>query len=548
MRHSHSFCPSKYTFHHFIMSSINVKPTLKLDTSQQMPPPSNPENPRPILKLNTASRQPSFSGDVGTPTPSAESRKIKIKISSQPTTPAATPLAQTPTITKSKAGRTSKPTQKLVESKKRPYDSDEDRPLSVTRHESRPSKTIKIKPTIFKPDRASNTASTPISTIKFKPRGEPVEHHPGDAYDSEASDREADPVRETTFILRVMPGAATEYLKKALAEGTIGVPKQNGGADFGVQFLDAKQRRAMVTIDGTHYAAVLVQLPTITEAMKSWDRKNMMKNSDIVEMLLCFATVNSETEAKTIALPSIATKNDYRWPHGLTPPMHDAYHRRFRKTVSEKQWQSTADQVAKLLEDDANALESHSELIWNEDDFSEDSDDEEDAEGEAEQDYFGDHAGVQDDMEEDAEDDEMLAAMEAELAESGMHHEEPAAATPAMQLEAQTPMTVEGNTPAAMPEILSEEDEDEDDDDDEDVEDGDDDEDDDVDEEQLVAERERKEKLDEIEHLKKSLDETIRQLSEVTAPILKKRVLLTKANLEKEIAVKKAALGLTDED
>ncbi|KAI1656659.1 TAFII55 protein conserved region-domain-containing protein [Daldinia decipiens] len=530
------------------MSSINVKPTLKLDTSQKMPPPSNPENPRPILKLNTASRKPSFSGDAGTPTPSGESRKIKIKISSQPTTPAATPVAQIPTLTKSKAGRTSKPTQKLVESKKRPYDSDEDRPLSVTRHESnRPSKTIKIRPTISKPDRASNVASTPISTIKFKPRGEPVQHHPGDAYDSEASDREVDPVRETTFILRVLPGAATEYLKKALAEGTIGLPKQNGGADFGVQFLDAKQRRAMVTIDGTHYAAVLVQLPTITEAMKSWDRKNMMKNSDIVEMLLCFATVKSEAEAKTIPLPPMAAKNDYKWPHGLTPPMHDAVHRRFRKTVSEKQWQSTATQVAKLLEDDANALESNTELIYNEGedsgDSDDDDDDEEDAEGEAE-DYFGDHAGAQDDMEEDAEDDEMLAAMEAELAESGMHHEEPAAATPAMQIDAQTPMTVEGNTPAAMQEIISEEDED--DDDDEDIEDGDDD--DDVDEEQLVAERERKEKLDEIEHLKKSLDETLRQLSEVTAPILKKRVLLTKANLEKEIAVKKAALGLTDED
>ncbi|KAI0117039.1 TAFII55 protein conserved region-domain-containing protein [Daldinia grandis] len=547
------------------MSSINVKPTLKLDTSQQMPPPSNPENPRPILKLNTASRQSSFSGDIGTPTPSGENRKIKIKINSQPTTPAATPIAQTPTLTKSKAGRTSKPTQKLVESKKRPYDSDEDRPLSVTRHESNPSsKLIKLKQTketretkqtkrakqtIPKPGRASNTATTPISTIKFKPRGEPVEHHPGDAYDSEASDREVDPVRETTFILRVMPGAATEYLKKALTEGTIGLPKHNGGADFGVQFLDAAQRRAMVTIDGTHYAAVLVQLPTITEAMKSWDRKNMMKNSDIVEMLLCFATVKNEVEAKTIALPPMATKNDYKWPHGLTPPMHDAVHRRFRKAVSEKQWQSTATQVAQLLEEDANALESHAEFIDNEDDDSGDTDDEEDAEGEAEQDYFGDHAGVQDDMEEDAEDDEMLAAMEAELAESGMHHEEPAPATPAMQLEVQTPMTVEGNTPAAMQEIISEEDED-DDDDDEDMEDGDDDDDDDddVDEEQLVAERERKEKLDEIEHLKKSLDETLRQLSEVTAPILKKRVLLTKANLEKEIAVKKAALGLTDED
>ncbi|OTA69220.1 hypothetical protein K449DRAFT_384144 [Hypoxylon sp. EC38] len=526
------------------MSSINVKPTLKLDTSQKMPPPSTAENPRPILKVNTGSRQPSFSGDLGTPTPSGENRKIKIKISSQPGTPAAT-AAPTPTVTKSKAGRTSKPTAKLIESKKRGYESDEDQPLSVSRQEAnRPSKMIKIKPTskssIIRAPIHSNSVNTPISSIKFKPRGEPVEHRPGDAYDSEASDREVDPTRESTFILRVLPGAPTDYLKKAIAEGTIGVPKQNGGADFGVQFLDAKQRRAMVTINGTHYAAVLVHLPTITEAMKSWDRKNMMKNSDLTEMLLCFQEVKNEHEAKTVPLPPMVIKNEHKWPHGLTPPMHDAVHRRFRKTLSEKQWQTSAARVAKLLEDDAAAIETHAEFLQDEDGYV-DSEDEEDAEGEAEQDYFGDVG-----MEEDAEDDEMLAAMEAELAETQMElpDEQQAAATPAMPIEAPTPMTVDANTPApAADEIISEEDEDDDEDEEDEDEDGEE-----VDEEQLVAERERKERLDEIEHLKKSLEETIRQLSQVQAPILKKRGLLTKANLEKEIAVKKAALGLTDED
>ncbi|KAI0842985.1 TAFII55 protein conserved region-domain-containing protein [Hypoxylon sp. FL0890] len=535
------------------MSSINVKPSLKLDTTQKMPPPSNTENPRPILKLNTGSRQASFSGDLNTPTPSGESRKIKIKISSQPGTPAAY-TAPTPTVTKSKAGRTSKPTAKLIESKKRGYDSDEeDQPLSVTRQEAgRPTKMIKIRPSvktnIAKVPSHSHGANTPISSIKFKPRGEPVEHRPGDAYDSEASDREVDPTRESTFILRVLPGTAVDYLKKAIADGTVGVPKQNGGADFGVQFVDAKQRRAMVTINGTHFAAVLVHLPTITEAMKSWDRKNMMKNSDITEMLLCFQEVNNEYEAKTVPLPPMVVKNEHKWPHGITPPMHDAVHRRFRKTLSEKQWQTSAERVAKLLEDDAAAIESHAEFLQDEDGYV-DSEEEEDAEGEADQDYFGDVGmdGMEgtEGMEEDAEDDEMLAAMEAELAESQLQlqQEEQAAATPVMPLEAQTPMTAEANTPApAAEEIISEEDEDDDDEEDED-EDAEE-----IDEEQLVAERERKEKLDEIEHLEKSLEDTIRQLSQFQAPLLKKRGLLTKANLEKEIAVKKAALGLTDED
>ncbi|KAI4860329.1 TAFII55 protein conserved region-domain-containing protein [Hypoxylon rubiginosum] len=525
------------------MSSINVKPTLKLDTAQNMPPPSNPDNPRPILKVNTNSRQSSFSGDVGTPTPSGEIRKIKIKLNSQPSTPAATPANQTPSVTKSKAGRMSKPTAKLIEARKRPHDSDdEDQPLSLSRHDSnRPDKRIKVT---SKSTPTSVLLNTPISSIKFKPRGEPVEHHPGDAYDSEASDREADPARETTFVLRALPGSPAEYLKKALAEGTMGQSKQNGGADFGVQFLDGKQRRAMITINGKNYAAVLVHLPTITEAMKSWDRKNMMKNSDVTEMLLCFAEVRNENEAKSVPLPPMVVKYEHKWPHGITPPMHDAVHRRFRKTLSEKQWQTSAEIVSKLLEEDAAAMETHVDFLQDEDGDMY-SDDEEDAEGEIEQDYFGDQAGEP--MEEDDEDDEMIAAMEAELAgvvQEEEEEEEPAVTTPAVKLEAPTPMAEEMNTPAGVAEeIISEEDEDDDDEDEDE-----DDEDEEMDDEQLAAERERKEKADELELLKRQYEDTKRQLTEVTAPILKKRLLSTKASLEKEIAVKRAALGLVDED
>ncbi|KAI0890650.1 TAFII55 protein conserved region-domain-containing protein [Annulohypoxylon maeteangense] len=521
------------------MSSINVKPTLKLDTSQSMPPPPNGDNPKPKLKLNTA-------------TPSREKIKINLKEKlggSQPGTPAATSAAPTPSTTKSKAGRTSKPTKKLLESKKRGFDSDdEDRPLSETRQESaRPSKMIKIKHN-HSHSQGHSIPPTPINSIKFKPRGEPIEHHPGDGYDSEASDREADPIRESTFVIRTLPDPSMDYLKKALEEGTVGVPKQMGGADFSVQFIDAKTRRAVVTIDGNHYAAVLVQLPTITEATKTWDKRNMMKNSDISEMLLCFKKVNSEAEAKIVPIPEMVSKNDFKWPHGLTPPLHDAPHRRFRKTLSEKQWQNSAARVLQLLEEDETALDVQVEVIRDDDD-SEEEEDEEDAEGEIEQDYFGGQPdAMEDDMEED---DELLAAMEAAL-EDAIPVEEPVTATPNVPLEAPeapTPMTIDAITPAPIAdEVMSEEDEDEDDEEDEEDDDDDDDDEEEVDEEQLVAERERQEKLDEIEHLNKAYEDTLRQLAEVNAPILKRRILTTKDNLEKEIAVKKAALGLTDED
>ncbi|RYP70158.1 hypothetical protein DL771_005670 [Monosporascus sp. 5C6A] len=536
------------------MASTNGKPALRLETNQDMPPPPTTattpatESLRPILKLNTSSRQPSFSGDP-TPTPTGEKRTIKIKISSQPSTPAATPTAQAPpTVTKTKAGRSSKPTAKLIESKKRGYESDEDRPMAAVRLESgRPNKMIKIKPSI-KTGPLTPGGATSVSSIKFKPRGEPVEHHPGDAYDSEASDKETDPTREQAFILRVFPGAPVEYLKKAIAEGTIGIHKQNGGADFNVQFVDGKERRAMVTINGIHYAAVLVTLPTITEAMKTWDRKTMMKNSDVVEMLMCFAEVRNETEARTVPLPTMVVKNEHKWPHGLTPPMHDAANRRFRKTISEKQWQSTAAQVKKLMDEDQAALESTVEWIDNEDDYG-GYDEDEDAEGEVQgDDYFSQRPEISNedmDAEGDEDDDhDILAAMEADLdGDMEMNEAESEAATPATQLEAPTPMTIDATTPAAVQgELVSEEDEDED-------EEGDiSEEDEDEDEDKVTAEKERKEKLADLHNYEAELLKAEAELNKQTNVILKTRLRTRVENIRKEIAVKKAALGMLDED
>ncbi|KAI1329657.1 hypothetical protein F5Y16DRAFT_365865 [Xylariaceae sp. FL0255] len=519
--------------------------------ADQMPPPpalsSTPaaDNPRPILKLNTASRALSFSGDSAMATPSSE-KKIKIKISSQPNTPAATTAAQTPTILKTKAGRTSKPTAKLSESKKRGHDSDDDKPLSTSRTESaRPSKTIKLthKPRSIPP---TPSVATPINAIRFKPKGEAIVRKPGDAYDSEAEDRETDPQRETNFVLRVLGDEPSQYLKKALADGTIGQPKLNGGADFSVQFVDGKERRAMVTVNGIHYAAVLVQLPTITEAMKTWDRKALMKNSDVTEMLICYAVVKNEQEARAAPLPSMVTKNDLKWPHGITPPMHDAPNRRFRKTLSEKQWERTQDIVAKLLADDAAADEVRTELIIDDDGDAE-YDDDEDAEGELEgDDYFGDHTGEQDDMDVDNEASGDDMELEAELEREFMAQDEPAA-TPGTQLEAPTPMTMGANTPIPPQETQASEDEGEEEEEEE-ISDEDDDDDEDADDEDRAEDQERRQQLKQLQELQKQLDDNQKSLENAQMPIIRKRLMTSIESIKKEIAVKKAALNLTDED
>jgi transcription initiation factor TFIID subunit 7 len=50
-------------------------------------------------------------------------------------------------------------------------------------------------------------------------------------------------------------------------------------------------------------------------------------------MLLVSAEIADEQEARTVPLPK-AMEPGYRWPHGLTPPMHDCIHRRSRKRLS----------------------------------------------------------------------------------------------------------------------------------------------------------------------------------------------------------------------
>ncbi|KAK6864646.1 transcription initiation factor tfiid subunit 7 [Apiospora arundinis] len=509
------------------------KPTLKLNT---MPPPSTTaikaaatpatENPRPILKLNTASRQPSFSGD--TPTPGGSEKKIKIKIQSTPTTPGVT----TPALHKTKAGRQPKPTAKVIESKKRTYSSDEDQPLA--------SKKIKVKKTGSGPTPLLS-ATTPLG-IKWRAKGEPVKHRPGDAYDSEADDKEGDPVRETLMILRTLPGPSTAYLREALEKGTIGQPKANGGADVSIQFIDAKERRAMVTVDGEHYAAVLVDLPTITEAMKSWDRKAMMKNSDVTQMLLCFAKVKNEIDAKTIAVPPMAQRSELRWPHGLTPPMHDAVNRRFRKVMTEKQLASVSQMVKKLMADDEKAIETSIEYIQdNEDEDMSDSG--ADAEGdEDEEDYFGPQTGAEEDEEEPDIDDEDL---EREFELAGMEMDmEAEAATPATQMEAATPMTMGAATPGGPLQDQSENEIEEDEEEISEEDDDDDDDDDEVDEE----EQQKREAREDLHQLERQLATAEAQFQAQQNPILKRRIMNTIQKTKEEIALKKAKLGVTDDD
>ncbi|KAF6837560.1 transcription initiation factor tfiid subunit 7 [Colletotrichum plurivorum] len=411
-----------------------------------------PPPPRPKLKLKA-----SFSEHNGAPaTPSSAtplpSKKIKLK-SSQPPTPAG---PEAPTPIKTKAGRQPKPTSKLIESKKREQDEVEDDGTN------QPAKKIKL-------------VKTPNASrhIVVKSKGKPPHHPPGDGYDSEASDQEKDPTIEEQFILRMMPGEHCDYVRKCIEEGKVGMPRKDGGADIAIKFFDDDSRRAMVMVKGQHFAAVMVEMPTITEGMKSWDRKTFMKSADICHMLLVFQQVRSEEEAKKAPLPSMIQPG-FKWPHGLTPPMHDAANQRFAKIISRSEIELKENEVKKLLAADAAATSSKYELIDDRrvqsgDEYSED---EQDADGEADDSgYFPAEGYANGELFDDDLEAELEAAFEEE-----MNQPTTEVGTPATQFEAVTPMTMNTGTPAPNAQYgadgeesaVSEEDEDDDDDDDDD--------------------------------------------------------------------------------
>lgn len=508
------------------------------------PPPA----PKPRLKLNV-SRAPSFVGEAKTPAsakPSAPAskpttttttttaiptpkpseggggggRKVKLKIGkSQPSIPAVDkPPAKT------KAGRQPKPTQKLVESKKRAHeeDEDEDEPLTA----AHPTTKIKLK--------ATKSGLTP--TLVVKPKGRAPLHPPGDGYDSEASDREKDPSIEEQFVLRMLPGEHCDYVRWCLENGKIGIPRSMGGADVQFKFFEEESRRAVVMVKGVRYAAVMVDLPTITEAMKTWDRKSLLKSADICQMLLVTQKVDSDAEAKSAPLPSMIDSH-FKWPHGLTPPMHDCVNRRFAKTISRKEIEDKEAEVERLMAEDHRSVSTRWEWV---DERQQDQEEfaDEDAEGE---DYgFDSQVGGADgfDGHDHNDDGDLEADLEAAFADELM------AETPATGMDVGTPMTMtQVNTPAVHDSIEADESEEVSDDDDDD-----DDDDEDLDEDARAQRDELQGVKDIIADLEKQLGNKQVELGRTQNKILRTRLEAQIKQLKSEIELKKSSIGIEMDD
>ena len=506
------------------------------------------------LKLNVNTSVPSSSSAPTPATPSATPGGVRAKLKLTNKSVPPTPAAEQPKPKKTKGGRATKPSAKLIESRKRTKDeSDEEEgstiQVAAPQTANPPTKKIKLSigpktPIIPK----TPAIQTPV-VLKAKVKGKPPVRPLGDGYDSEASDREEDPAIEEQIILRMVEGEDCKYLKKMIAEKRIGEPVSKGGADVHMKFF-ADGRRAAITIRNNIYAATLVDLPTVIEAMKSWDKRNWLKSADICQMLWVFDRIKKEEDAKTIPLPAEVDEKTWQYPHGLTAPMYHARRNRFRHRLHKTQIEEVEDEVNRLLAADSAARDTHAIFIdpeaenrrasqafspassdgdydMEEQQYSQDRD----AEGEVDETgYFnGKHHG--EDQEEDAQGE--FFDLDAEL------QDHPDVETP--MSAAATPSQANGAASTQMEEDSGDESGEGDEEDDEDEED-------EIDEEEKARLAQIEGTREDIADLEKQISNVQTQLTGTTNPILRKRLDDNMRKLKQELQLKKSSIGEGEEN
>ncbi len=312
----------------------------------------------PSLKLKPPTAQVPKQEPQDSPPPAtpASSTKIKLKFGKKGTSQ--TPAPQPPSdagpapTTKPKPARKSKPTPKKRALEEEPELQSPDEDPSVSAPASVP-KPKKIKFTSH--GHSPAPAASGRVLLRTKTKGQIPRRPHGVGYDSEASDREDDPMISESIILRMAPGPDCDYLRAAVTSGSFGMTK-DGGADVRIRFLRSDGRRAVITIRKQIYAAILVDLPCIIEAMKSWFPKNgWMKSADICQMLMVLGSITKEEDAVDYPLPLAKGELDektWQWAHGITPPMHWVRKRRFRKRISVRTVMEVEAEVEELLRRD----------------------------------------------------------------------------------------------------------------------------------------------------------------------------------------------------
>jgi transcription initiation factor TFIID subunit 7 len=393
---------------------------------------------------------------------------------------------------------------------------------------------------------------TGTAILKVKGAGKPPTRPFGVGYDSEAEEAELDPAIESQFVLRMLPGEDCDLLRKAIEEKQIGKSVAQGGPGVYYRFFDREGRRAMVTIQGRSYAASMVELPTVIETMKSWNKRDWVKTADVCQMLLVLGRVHNEDEAKKFPRPPLVEPDSHRYPHGLTPPMRWVRKLRFRPRKSYLDVERAEAQMDRLLAEDENARSSKYELVNSDHESSEDESDDEDADGDEEM-LNAQIPDMQEDEMDAGDLEQMLAeglmqdedvqiqadddTMAALFGDENMEPATPATAHDVAMhaLQQGGSITVETETAASTPAAATSADDDDDDDDGSDEDEVDDD---------AIAEEQRKEQLrGEIVELVKGIKENEEARDRQSNHIYKKRMQNQIDKQKADLEIKRNQLG-----
>ncbi|KAH9934714.1 TAFII55 protein conserved region-domain-containing protein [Fomitopsis serialis] len=205
--------------------------------------------------------------------------------------------------------------------------------------------------------RSALNRNKPAPKLKLKLGEKAAAHAPGmsflGSYDRELDSDDEELVFEEQFILRMPPGDDCDRLRKMVAAREI-------SNDVWFKFKDS--RRAVFHIGNKTWAAKLVDMPCIVESQKTLDNKQMFKVADICQMLVVDKPIDNEdslTNQKNFNV------DEFIWPHGLTPPLHYARKRRFRKRVNKRTIETVEQEVERLLEEDALADQVKYDVLEN---------------------------------------------------------------------------------------------------------------------------------------------------------------------------------------
>ncbi|CAH0716031.1 unnamed protein product, partial [Brenthis ino] len=171
---------------------------------------------------------------------------------------------------------------------------------------------------------------------------------------------------ESQFIMR-LPEEPSKVLRELLRSG------ENIKNRLTIQ-IENDMRNGEVRFDHWLMHAKIVDLPTITESLKTIDNKSFYKTADICQMMICKEEPDQtpseeESPAKNKKKDPYKVDKKFLYPHGVTPPTKNVRKRRFRKTLKKKYVEAPEieKEVKRLLRADNEAESSTYEVIKEED-------------------------------------------------------------------------------------------------------------------------------------------------------------------------------------